>query len=699
MVVPSLSVACLSGSVRLNAVAADPRDVAGRCGPRGKLHDKNRPLARLLCDGSQRGGIAVGARGCGIQLRQVECAATLFRDPCVAPEQAEQAAPQAELRERIGRHACRRARCESGLVAEPLQRAGDGVDPDAVAVAHTRQRAARQRLGADVDHRRHLAGGAGHAPVGHQRHLVAGILQRAQHRGQPVQFGHAVGIRPLETHHRDQVAAQLARIERGLQRLLRIEHPHRGFDHAVLRRHRRDLDHAAAQVALHQPQAALGGERRGGGRQHLRVAALCGAVAPAQHAVRHHRFLRVTGQARTGHGLHVLVQQPGLQQLADHEAGAPGGMEMVHIGRAIGIDPRQQRRDARQQVKVVPVDDDAGGARHRHQMDGVVGRPAGGQQADHGIGDGAFVDDARQRQVAVAARAQRDRALRRRGRQRIAQAAVGMDEGRARQVQAHDLHQELVAVGGAVEGTGAGAVIGLAFGFQQRIAPDLAGGVELAYARLFLVGQPAGHRTRRDEHHRQVAELERAHQQARHDLVAHAQHQRRIEGVVRQRHRGAHGNRIAREQRQLHAGVALRDAVAHRRHAARHLRHRADRARGLADHRGIALIGLVRRQHVVVRGDDAKVGRMLDAQLQLVAGRQRGKAVRQVGARHAAQRAQLRLRTLAAGKVGGTAGAAARNDAVGNGLKLGMDGGRHGVTVLGGGLRHGGPAPLRRRRP
>ena len=68
---------------------------------------------------------------------------------------------------------------------------------------------------------------------------------------------------------------------------------------------------------------------------------------------------------------------------------------------------------------------------------------------------------------------------------------------------------------------------------------------------------------------------------------------------------------VAREQRQLHAGLALGDAVAHRRHAARDLGRAADRARGVADQRGIGLVGLMRRQHVVVGGDDAEVARAL----------------------------------------------------------------------------------------
>ncbi|MNT47445.1 hypothetical protein D3C72_1841600 [compost metagenome] len=55
--------------------------------------------------------------------------------------------------------------------------------------------------------------------------------------------------------------------------------------------------------------------------------------------------------------------------------------------------------------------------------------------------------------------------------------------------------------------------------------------------------------------------------------------------------------------------------------------------------------------------------------------------MRQVGAGHAAQRAQLGLRALAAGKVGSAAGAAAFDDVFGDGQKLGMDGDGHGGDV------------------
>ncbi|MNL19469.1 hypothetical protein D3C87_1406690 [compost metagenome] len=262
-----------------------------------------------------------------------------------------------------------------------------------------------------------------------------------------------------------------------------------------------------------------------------------------------------------------------------------------------------------------------------------------------------------------------------------------MHEGRARQVQAHDFHQELVAVGRAVEGAGAGAVVGGAFGLQQGVAADLTGGVELAHARLFLVREAGRHRAGRHEDDGQVPELQRPHQQARHDLVAHAEHQRRIEGVVRERDHRTHGNGVAREQRQLHAGIALRDAVAHRRHAAGHLGHATHRARRLANHVRIPLVGLVGRQHVVVRGNDAEIRRVLDAQLELVVSRQRGVTVRQIRARHAAQRAEFPLRALAARQIGGAARAAALDNALRNGRHLGMNG-----------LGHGGHVPRGERR-
>ena len=95
--------------------------------------------------------------------------------------------------------------------------------------------------------------------------------------------------------------------------------------------------------------------------------------------------------------------------------------------------------------------------------------------------------------------------------------------------------------------------------------------------------------------------------------------------------RGRERDDVAAEQRELHARAALRDAVAHRGHAARHLRGGAGDARRGANDFGIRLERPVRRQHVVVRGDDADVGddRLLQLRLVFTRGRH---DVREVGA-------------------------------------------------------------------
>ena len=212
-------------------------------------------------------------------------------------------------------------------------------------------------------------------------------------------------------------------------------------------------------------------------------------------------------------------------------------------------------------------------------------------------------------------------------------ASLRLDEGGARHVQAHRLHQHLVAVGGAVEGAGArrrGRPAASASSSSSRPTwPCAACSRTLAlsvFDRPLGIG-PAGTKTRR-----QVAEVQRADQQARHDLVADAEHQRGVEHVVVSATAVRHRDRVAREQAQLHAGRALRDAVAHRRHAAGDLRRGAEPARLVLDDVGKALVRLVRRQHVVVGGDDADVGRALGDDAELVVGREAGEGVRHVGA-------------------------------------------------------------------
>jgi hypothetical protein len=125
---------------------------------------------------------------------------------------------------------------------------------------------------------------------------------------------------------------------------------------------------------------------------------------------------------------------------------------------------------------------------------------------------------------------------------------------------------------------------------------------------------------------------ERADHEARHDLVADAEKHRGVEGLMRQRHRGRQCDHVARKQRQLHARFALGDAIAHGRHAARHLGDGTDFARAPADQFGKTLVGLMCRQHVVVGGNDRKTGDTAFPHHGLVARRARREGMHLVGA-------------------------------------------------------------------
>ncbi len=167
-----------------------------------------------------------------------------------------------------------------------------------------------------------------------------------------------------------------------------------------------------------------------------------------------------------------------------------------------------------------------------------------------------------------------------------------------------------------------------------------------------------------------MAEGERADDKAGYDFVADAQEHGGIERLVREGHGGGERDDIAGKQREFHAGLALGDAVAHRRHAARDQRDTAGRARGFTDDLGEVLVRLVGGKHVVIGGDNAKAGAVAGAQHGFVAGRAGGKTMRLVGA---TQRAPLRT-------LGGTSGdaleifatrcGAAGDDAVRDGLDV-----------------------------
>ncbi len=278
-----------------------------------------------------------------------------------------------------------------------------------------------------------------------------------------------------------------------------MEHPRRGFDHLVLGRHRRHLHHPTAKVALHHPQAALGGERFGHRTQDAFVKAGLGAFAPYQPAVVQERLLGITAQAGARHGVHVFVQQPGIEQLADQEGHAARRLEVVDVGLAVGVHVRQRRYHLGQVGHVLPGQLDAGRLGNRRHVQGMVGGAAGGVQRDDGVDQRLLVDDLAQRHEVATGPGQARDLLRGLDGERIAQRRVRVDERGTGQVQAHHFHQQLVGIGRAVEGAGAGAVVGLHFRLQQLFATGLALGVALAHVGLFLVGDTRGHRPARHE--------------------------------------------------------------------------------------------------------------------------------------------------------------------------------------------------------
>ena len=170
--------------------------------------------------------------------------------------------------------------------------------------------------------------------------------------------------------------------------------------------------------------------------------------------------------------------------------------------------------------------------------------------------------------------------------------------------------------------------------------------------------------------------MQSAYEQAGDDLVAHAQHQRAVEHIVAQRNSGGHGDRVAREQTELHARVALRDAVAHGRHTACHLRACTMAAGLVLDQVRVVLQRRMRGQHVVVGVDDADMRRARALYLHhhanrvqaagaalvgLVHGR---KSVGDVGATHALRTGRARCHGGKLGQIGAAGGRAALHDAL-----------------------------------
>ena len=234
----------------------------------------------------------------------------------------------------------------------------------------------------------------------------------------------------------------------------------------------------------------------------------------------------------------------------------------------------------------------------------MVGRAAGCHQTDQGVDkgffgqhfaqwfDGAVFNAACKVSGCVAG-------------QSFAQVGIGMDEGGGRQVYTHHFHHHLVGVGGAVESTSTRAVVRAHFAFKQGIATDFTFGKKLAGTGFFFIADTAGHRACRNEDARNMAERQRTDHQAGNNFVAHAHKQAAVKHLMRQTDGGTHGNHVAGKQRQFHAGITLRDAVAHGGCAAGDLCGRAVFLCFVFDLVREVFKRLVCGNHVIVGSDDA----------------------------------------------------------------------------------------------
>ena len=175
-----------------------------------------------------------------------------------------------------------------------------------------------------------------------------------------------------------------------------------------------------------------------------------------------------------------------VQQLADHETWAACGLKLVHIRLAIGVDMGERGHHMRQSGKVIPINQNACCACNRHPMNQVVGRAACGQQGDHGVDDTFLVHHLADGHKPLGF-GDLQNGANRLSRQLLAQRIARVDKCRPRHMQAHRFEQHLVAVGGAIKGTGAHAVISLGLGLQQLCAAHQALGCQLAHFAFFGV--------------------------------------------------------------------------------------------------------------------------------------------------------------------------------------------------------------------
>ena len=106
--------------------------------------------------------------------------------------------------------------------------------------------------------------------------------KHAQRRHELVKLRHAIGLRPLESHHGHDIAIEFASLEGVLQFLLVMKDARRRFDDEAVGGNGRRLDDRAAERAFEHGQTAGRLEGMGGIAEHRFIAASLRRLLPGE---------------------------------------------------------------------------------------------------------------------------------------------------------------------------------------------------------------------------------------------------------------------------------------------------------------------------------------------------------------------------------------------------------------------------------
>src|SRR5437868_12445745 len=163
------------------------------------------------------------------------------------------------------------------LVHQDVHATRASIDPDAIAVAYQRQRAADEGFRGDVADT-HAAGGAGKTAVGDQRNFLAHALPVDQ-RGDAEHLPHAgTSNRTFIADHKH-VASRIVPVTNGPDATLLIfEYARGAFEYGILQA--RDLDHRAVgtEITLEYGHPAIGHDRLADVKDDLAIRPIRAAV-------------------------------------------------------------------------------------------------------------------------------------------------------------------------------------------------------------------------------------------------------------------------------------------------------------------------------------------------------------------------------------------------------------------------------------